>query len=198
VIDDWRSYRLEDFIPFTSEVYFRLIERVNEAWWPAQFVAIAFGLAVLILAVRGNYRWVLTLLAPAWAFSGIVFHFQHYAEINVAATWFGYTFIAQAALLLLLAAAVGKPELSSRPGPWRIATGTAITVIGLLAWPMVSLVRNESWTQSEFFALHPDPTTLATIGLIILCLRGFKAGLAALIPIAWGAISILTLIAMAP
>jgi len=198
VIDDWLSYRLEDFIPFTPEVYFRLIERVNEAWWPVQFVAIALGLATLILAVRGNPRWALALLAPAWIFSGIVFHLQHYAEINVAATWFGYMFIAQAALLLVLAVAMGKPDRSSRPGRWRMSVGATISVAGLLAWPLISPIRGDGWIQSEFFALHPDPTALATIGLIVLCLRGFKTGLAALIPIIWGAISILTLIAMAP
>lgn len=198
MIDDWRSYRLEDFIPFTPEVYFRLIERVNETWWPVQLLALALGLAALILAVRGNARWALALLAPAWAFSGIVFHLHYYAEINVAATWFGYLFIAQAVLLLALAATMGKPDPSSHPGRWRTVTGVAITVVGLLPSSLVSLARSENWSQSEFFALHPDPTALATIGLVILCLRGLKTGLAALIPIAWAAISILTLIAMTP
>jgi hypothetical protein len=198
VIDDWRSYRLEDFIPFTPEVYFRLIERVNEAWWPIQFVAIALGLAALILAVRGNTRSALALLAPAWIFSGIVFHLQHYAEINVAATGFGYMFIAQAILLLVLATATSRPDPSRHRDRWRTSIGVAITVVGLLPWPLVSLARSGGWSQSEYIALHPDPTALFTIGMVLLCLRGFKAGLAVLVPVVWGAISILTLIAMAP
>ena len=33
MIADWASYALADFIPFTAEVYARLVERVNEAGW---------------------------------------------------------------------------------------------------------------------------------------------------------------------
>ena len=198
MIDNWRSYRLEDFIPFTPEVYFRLIERVNEAWWPVQFVAIALGLVVLILAFRGKSRLALALLAPAWAFCGVVFHLQYYAEINVAASWFGYMFITQAILLLVLAAATSKPDPSRRPDRWRMSIGVAITVVGLLPWPLFSLMSSGDWSQSEYFALHPDPTALFTFGMVLLCLRGLKAGLAVLVPVVWGAISILTLIALAP
>ena len=70
-MSDWQSYRLEDFIPFSPEVYFRLVERINEAWWPLQFLALGLGLAALAAAWRGRVRVALVLLAPAWAASGM-------------------------------------------------------------------------------------------------------------------------------
>lgn len=44
-MNGWQTYRLEDFIPFTPEVYWRLLERINEAFWPLHVLAVAIGLA---------------------------------------------------------------------------------------------------------------------------------------------------------
>lgn len=55
-MNGWQTYRLEDFIPFTPEVYWRLLERINEAFWPLHVLAVAIGLAALLLALRGNRR----------------------------------------------------------------------------------------------------------------------------------------------
>lgn len=196
---DWRSYRLEDFIAFTPEVYFRLIERVNETWWPAWFLGLALGLTALLLALRGQGGFGLALLAPAWICSGVVFHLQHYAEINVAATCFGYAFLAQAGLLLALPASLRQDaDVSQRPRRWWWGIGSILAISGLLLWPLLSALCGGVWSRAEVFALHPDPTALVTLGMILICLRGLRAGLAALIPLAWALISALTLLAMQP
>ena len=31
---DWLSYKAQDFVPFTHDVYFRVIERTGETLWP--------------------------------------------------------------------------------------------------------------------------------------------------------------------
>lgn len=192
---DWLSYRLGDFIPFTNEVWFRLVERVNEAWWPLQFPVIVLGLAALVLAWRGRPRLALALLAPAWASTGIVFHLQRYAELNWAAVYFGAAFLVHAVLLLTLALFGRMPErrVERTPGTFVVA---AVALFGLVAWPAIVLVTGHGWNRAEVFALHPDPTAVASLGVALLALRGIRSGLATVIPLLWLGVSILTLVAL--
>ena len=185
MIDDWQTYRIEDFIPFTPEVYFRLVERVNEAFWPWQLATVALGLAALALALRGNRRAALAVLAPGWVVSAVVFHFDAYAEINVAAPWFGRAFIAQAVLLAVIAALPERRPPRTRPGAIQRSVGAAIAAIGICAWPLAPVLAGHGWTRAEVFGLHPDPTAVATLGIVLVVAAGLRAGLAMIIPALW-------------
>jgi hypothetical protein len=192
---DWLSYRLADFVPVTPEVYFRLVERVNEAWWPLQLLATALGLAALALAWRGRARLALALLAPAWATSGVLFHLQRYAELNWAAVHFGAAFLVQAALLLALALFGRDP--GRRPGGSpRAVIGAALALFGLVVYPVVAVVAGDGWSRAEVFALHPEPTAVATLGLVLLALTGVRAWLALVLPLLWLGVAALTLVAL--
>jgi len=195
VSGDWLSYRLADFIPVTPEVYFRLVERVNAAWWPLQLLAGALGLVALALAWRGRSRFALALLAPAWAASGVVFHLQRYAELNWAAVYFGGAFLVQAVLLLALALFGRDP--GRRPGATpRAVTGAALALFGLVAYPVVTAVAGDGWSRAEVFGLHPDPTAVATLGMVLLALTGARAWLALALPLLWLLVASLTLVAL--
>ncbi|RFF28215.1 MULTISPECIES: DUF6064 family protein [unclassified Wenzhouxiangella] len=182
---NWQSYRLEDFIPFSPEIYWRLVERINEAFWPLHILTAALGVAALTLALRGNTRVALALLAPAWLSSGIIFHFEYYAELNWAAPWFGWSFIVQAALLTAIAATNATPREPGHSGKVTRLSGAAITIGALLAYPLIT---------AETYGLHPDPTAIATLGILLVSLRGVIAWLAILIPTLWCLVSTLTLI----
>lgn len=182
---NWQSYRLEDFIPFSPEIYWRLIERINEAFWPLHILTVALGVAALTLALRGNTRVALALLAPAWLSSGIIFHFEYYAELNWAAPWFGWSFIVQAALLTAIAATNATPREPGHSGKVTRLSGAAIAIGALLAYPLIT---------AETYGLHPDPTAIATLGILLVSLRGVIAWLAILIPTLWCLVSTLTLI----
>ena len=195
MIADWASYALADFIPFTHEVYIRLIERVNAVWWPLQFLALGLGLTALVAAWHGRARVALALLAPAWVTSGVLFHLQYYAELTWAATWFGAAFLAQAALLLALALFGRMPERRVERTPGAVAVA-AVALFGLFAWPAMVLVTGHGWSRAEVFALHPDPTAVVSLGVALLALRGLRAGLATMIPLLWLGVSTLTLVAL--
>lgn len=195
MIDHWASYALVDFVPFTAEVYFRLIERINAAWWPLQLPAVALGLAALAFAWRGRARPALLLLVPAWAAGGAVFHLGHYVELNWAAAWFGGVFLAQAALLLGLALAGRVQERYPGRTP-RDAVAAALALCGLVGYPAIALIAGHGWVRAEVFALHPDPTAVATLGVVLVAMRGVRAGLAALVPLLWLAVATLTLVAL--
>lgn len=195
-MNGWQTYRLEDFIPFTPEAYWRLLERINEAFWPLHVLAVAIGLAALLLALRGNRRMALALLAPAWLTSGIIFHFTYYAELNWAAPWFGWGFVAQAALLLALALFAGSGRTHAPAKGLSAGIGATVAMVSLPGYPLIAATIGPGLSHAETYGLHADPTAIATLGVLLILLRGPSFWLASLIPILWCVIGSLTLIAI--
>lgn len=195
-MNDWSSYQLQDFIPFTVDIYLRLLERLNENFWPLQILTLALGIAALWLAARHHSRLLCLLLAPIWTFVGYGFFIQHYAELNWAGGDIGYFFFAQSFLLLLVAfsgagankSPVKQHILTTLP----VVIGWAIVLAGLIALPMLSVMIGHTWTQAEIFGIHADPTVITTLGLVLILFNGWRLWLLSLIPALWLLISALT------
>ena len=195
-MNDWQTYRLEDFVPFTPDIYGRLLERINETFWPLHIVAVAIGLTTLLLALRGHKRMALALLAPAWLTSGIIFHFTYYAELNWAAPWFGWGFVVQAALLLALAWFVGSIKAQGPSEGLSTWIGATVATVSLLGYPLLAATIGPGLSHAETYGLYPDPTAIATLGVLLIILRGPTLWLALLIPIVWCVIGSLTLMSI--
>jgi hypothetical protein len=202
VIDDWATYRLGDFVPFTAEVYFRLLERMNEAFWPLHLLTLLLGAVDLGLALRGRGRLALALLVPVWVFVAAAFFMQRYAELNWAGGAVGWVVLGQAVLLAILAGSgfglsvvdVGRrsPRMASMP----VLPGAAVAALGLVVHPLIAPLTGQGWLQAETFGLHPDPTAVVTLGIALIVLRPLAAWLMALVPLLWLVASGLTLVAL--
>lgn len=186
------SYTLQDFIPFTADIYFRLLERMGEAFWPLHLLTFALGLAAIWLAFKKRGRLACLLIAPVWAFVGYAFFIQLYAELNWAGGYIGYVFIAQASLLILIALTGLRFDNGSRTRPSAVI-GIAIALVGSMAWPFMAPLTGGFWFQAEVFGIHADPTAIVTFGLALVMLRGWGLWLISLIPAVWLLISGLTL-----
>ena len=170
-MSEWWSYRLSDFLMFSPRTYWRLVELYNHDVWPAQLAALALGFTALWLAASrraGAGRVLAALLAAAWLWVGWAFHWQRYATINWAAPYFAMAFAVQAGLLLGLGL--------SRPGagtPYAGGTlqnlGWLLAVTGVVFYPMAGLLAGRPWTQAEVFGIAPEPTALASLGLLLAC-----------------------------
>ncbi len=184
MIADWRSYTVADFVPFTAEVYARLIEQANAAHWPLHLVTVTSALAALVLAWRGRARFANALLAVAWAWVGVTFLMQRYAELSWAGRYFGWAFLAQTALLL--AAAVGGRGLGAPGRPFTAArvAGLAVAALGC-GYPLIAPLAGRPWLQAETFGIHPDPTAIATLGVCLVGLRGGWLWSAMIVPGLW-------------
>lgn len=192
-MSDWASYRVEDFIPFTSDVYLRLLERMGEAFWPLHLLTLAVGFAALGLAATRHVRLSCAIIAPLWLFVGIAFFMHRYGELNWAGDYVAWGFFTQAAILALVAATgVG---IAQPPGftHARAFVGATLAATGLLAYPLVAPLAGHAWLHSEVFGIHPDPTATVTLGVVLIGLRGIVMWLAAAICITWLAASGLTL-----
>src|SRR5690606_12605076 len=109
---------------FTADVYQRLTERQNETHWPAQYVALLAGIAIVALAARAYTRSAAALLAAAWLWLAMTFHFRLFAELTWIAHYTGGAFVVQAMLLLAIAWWGGfHVEVKNRPSRVTLGAG---------------------------------------------------------------------------
>ena len=186
---EWATYRLSDFLMFSQRSYYRMIALHNEALWPAHLLALAAGLAVLgciAPPAARTRRIALLVLATAWAWVAWAYHLQRYADINTAGPWFALAFGAQALLLCFMALrAYGAAPVRMQK---QVAQG--FTGLALIGYPLLAPASGRGWRQAEVFGIAPDPTAMATLGVLLAC-RAHP--IAWLIPLAWCAVSGATL-----
>jgi hypothetical protein len=180
---DLATYSLNDFVPFTPEVYFRLFTRLNEAVWPAHLAAVLVAGVIVWSAVRGRGRTVGILLAICWGWVGWIYHFELYASLNWAGTYSGWAFLVQSALLVAYGVAGRLDRHGDGPpdGPSRVAL--ALATFGLVMVPLFGPLSGRGWGGLQIFGVAPDPTALATLGFVLTAER--TRWLLVVIPVVW-------------
>lgn len=193
-MSEWWTYHLSDFLLFSPRTYYRLFGLYNLDIWPMQVAALAFGVAILVL-LRRHEPWagraVAAILAACWLFVAWAFHLERYATINWAAIWLAAAFALQA--LLLTWSGVLRGRLKFRIGPDAASRiGLCVFLFALAVQPLLGPLLGRSWTQVEIFGVAPDPTAVATLGLLLLAAGPVRWGLM-IIPLLWCAFSGVTL-----
>jgi hypothetical protein len=190
-MSEWWTYSLTDFLLFSPRTYYRLFELYNEAIWPAHLAAVALGLGVVFewRGKRENHgRIIAAILAVCWLWVAWAYFLERYAAINWAAPYFAAAFAIQAMLLLWSGFIRNRLNLeATRMGP-------ALFAFALTLQPLAGPLLGRDWRQMEFFAIAPDPTVVATIGILVAATRIHWHLLA--IPLLWCAVTGLTLWAM--
>lgn len=186
------TYRPEDFLLFSPRVYWRMFELHNAALWPLHLATLAAGLAIILLVLRRPPRrgpWVALILAALWAFVGWAFLWGRYAAINWAIVYVAPAFGMQA-LLLAIAAARGGLALDRKDASGWL--GVLFMAIGIVAYPLLPPLFERPWRSAEIFGIAPDPTAIATLG-VLLTASGRLVPLLSAIPLLWLLLSGLTL-----
>jgi Family of unknown function (DUF6064) len=193
LMSEWWSYAPEDFLLFSPRVYWRMFELHNRSVWPMQCIAMLLGLAISISLLRPrpwSDRAIAAGLALAWAWVAWSFLWMRYATINWAILYVAPAFLLEAVLLVLVGAGGGLAFEVDR----RVATGLglALFLYALILHPLAPLVEGRSLQAAEVFAIAPDPTAIATLGLLSLASRPAAAWLG-IVPAAWCLASWVTL-----
>ena len=184
-MSEWWTYRLSDFLMFSPQIYWRLVERYNRDVWPLQWLVLAAACLLLWLAIgprAGAPRITAVVLAAAWLWTGWAFHWQHYASINWAAQYLAVAFAIEA-VLLLAAAMLGARHGIAQASSAARRLGLIAAVCGVLLYPLVGLLFGRPIAQAEVAGLMPDATALTTLGLLFasgLPFRGWLAVIPAL------------------
>ena len=72
--------------------------------------------------------------------------------------------------------------------------GCGIFIFALVVQPLIGPLLGRSWLQTEVFGTAPDPTVVATLGVLVAAQRKYWGLL--ILPLVWCAISAATLWAM--
>lgn len=186
-MSEWATYTLSDFLMFSARTYYRLIELCNLAIWPLHLLAVAMGMALVILARRGDERsgrMAAVVLGVCWLWVAWAFHAEHYATINSAALYFAAVFALQGLLLIFAG------RLHATDG----RVGLGLLLVALFGYPLLALISGRPWQQAEVFGIVPDPTVAVTLALLALSSRAHWVLWP--VPLVWSAISGATLWAM--
>lgn len=188
-MSEWWTYTLSDFLMFSQRSYYRMIALYNEAVWPAHLPALVAGLVVIGYVARPEPRTrriALLVLAVAWAWIAWAYHLQRYADINTAGPWFALASGVQALLLCFMAL---RPH-GAAPARLQKQVALGLTGLAVIGYPLLALGSSSGWSRAEVFGIAPDPTAVATLG-VLLTFRAHSVGW--LIPLASCAVSGATL-----
>jgi hypothetical protein len=133
------------------------------------------------------------ILALFWTWVAWAFLWRRYSTINWAAVYLVPLFALQA--LLLLAAALGGSTVRNRINRRTRAAALTLFIGGVALYPAIAPLVGRGWNQAEVFGMAPDPTAIATLGLVLL-VPGRWSGWVKVVPVVWCLISGLTLWAM--
>ena len=162
-MSEWWKYHISDFLLFSPRTYYRMIEHHNEAVWPGQLATLALGVVVLVLLYRPapeRRRTIAGIFAVLWAFVAWAFLWKRYASINWAASYFAWLFAIEALLLARLTVRLSR-DFAAR-------VGVGLFLFSLAVYPLLAPLWGRGWRQAEVFGVAPDPTVLATLGLLLL------------------------------
>ncbi|GJL99073.1 MAG: hypothetical protein DHS20C07_07530 [Methyloligella sp.] len=173
------SYRLDDLLLFSPEVYFSSIAFYNQSIWPLPLLAIAISLLFFWLTLKLDPKKSIVavfILALGWAWCGAIYHFKFYQQINWMAYYYGWVFIGQSVLmmgwLLKTWLIIPKQESASHSetqivqnSKWQQTVGKTLIGLSVFALPLVGLIDGPNIKASLLLGLSPAPTLLATFGL---------------------------------
>jgi hypothetical protein len=189
-MSEWWTYTLSDFLLFSPKTYYRLFELYNRDLWPGQVLALALGVAILVLlrgGRQGHGRIVAAILAGCWAWIAWAFHYERYATINWAAAYFAAAFAIEA--LLMFWTGVIRGRLAFAPAADVAGrTGCALVLFAVFVQPLLGPAMGREWVQAEIFGVAPDPTVVATLGVLAAATKASSRFLL-IIPVLWCGVS---------
>ncbi|MBK0398485.1 hypothetical protein H0I76_04735 [Limibaculum sp. M0105] len=192
---DWLSYSPGDFLMFGPDVYWRLFALQNLSLWPLPVFAAGTGVTMLgALATPGRWKLRVIWLALALAWLGSA-HFiaARYVPINWPMKYAVWGFGVESALIVAAVLTGALLARDSRSGISR-TLGIGLIAYAVLLHPLIGLGFRRAFDQAEIIGLAPDPTALASLGLLLLIRRSPLRAALSIVPVAWCVTSATTLL----
>jgi len=169
MMSEWWTYDLSDLILFSSQTYYRLIEIYNSAIWPLQLVAILACIALLYLFRRPFKKFdkaTVMIVTASWLWVAWAFHWQRFANIHWVASHYAFFFVVQAALFAWAGIFQNALHLPTYNKIQR-RTGQSLVIFAFFIQPFLTILAGQNWKQIELFGISPEPTVVASIGLLL-------------------------------
>ena len=176
-------------LPFTRSEFLQVFVDYNQGIWPLQWVAGALGFVALAL-LRSDKPWadraIATILAALWTIMGVGYHWLFFSAINPAAYLFGGLFVATAIILLVEGAIRNRIRFQFHRGlkGW---LALLLFAYSLVVYPILGLAITHPYPETPLFGVAPCPTTVFSLGLLLLASYPRPMLLAA-VPLLWAGI----------
>lgn len=134
-------------LAYTTEVFFSVFALYNAAIWPAQVIAYALGVLVVLLSLRprkGSDKIIAACLAGSWLWTGVVYHMMYFATIEGAAWGFGAAFAMQGILFAWTGAARGRLRFRFSPNLYGWA-GLGLVIFSMAVTPLIGSLAGHGW-----------------------------------------------------
>ena len=157
-------------LPFSVEQFFALFERYNLAIWPAQLVAyVLAGFLVWSIAARRMMSWRVAAftLGAFWLWNGLVYHLAFFTAINPAAYGFAALFVVQGVALISSGLQAGNTRIIVERDAWT-AVAAGLILYAMVAYIIIGILVGHGWPRAPMFGVAPCPTTIFTLGVLIL------------------------------
>ena len=176
-------------LPFTLEQFLDVFRRYNASIGVAPLVLTFLGVTATAL-VSSRYPWrhraIGTILVALTLWTGIVYHWRFFTQINPAAWFFGALFVAQAALLAVFGAMRGLLVFRTRRGGASILAYVLIAY-ALAVYPVLGWMLGHGYPVGPSFGA-PCPTTIFFFGMTLLAIETVPVTVV-LLPMAWAVIA---------
>jgi hypothetical protein len=175
--------------PFTTEQFFEVFRRYNEALWPAQLGLIAVAFVAIALAIAGNpraSRFVSVILAALWLWMAVAYLPFAASIMSRGAIVLGALFVVQA--VLFGAYGVWKRWLEFRPrADLAGVTGLLLLAYALAGYPLLGAAFGQRYPAAPTFGL-PCPTAIFTLALLLWARPSMPRALLA-VPLLWAVVA---------
>jgi hypothetical protein len=176
-------------LPFTLDQFLQVFIIYNDAIWPAQIAAYAFGIVAVAALFRPGRAadWLASgVLGVMWLWTGIVYHGLYFSAVNPAAFGFGALFVVQGFALLYAGVLRHNLRFGIRQGLPALI-GAVFILYAAVLYPLIGIATGHGWPAMPMFGVTPCPVTIFTFGLLLLTVRRFSYWLL-VIPFVWSLI----------
>lgn len=173
-------------MPFTTEQFLNVFRLYNGSFPFMPIVTYAAGIGTLLFAGRDGQRTdraILSMLGFFWVWNGVAYHIGFFRAINPAAVIFGGLFVLQG-VLLLIAAARGRTMRITLGLTPKARLGSVFVLYAMVIYPILGHLLGHGYPASPVFGMAPCPTTIFTIGVLLLA-RGNVPVYLLVVPLLW-------------
>ena len=176
-------------LPFTERQFFDVFVRYNESLGLLPFViwgggAVLAGFFFWLRPIRN--AWIVWFLDAIWLINAVGYHLGSFWVINPAAPGFAGLFFLEA-IAFGTAAVTAKDDLFPQRGWVHYALSLSCVVFSLILYPVWMTLIGRGYPSMPVFGVAPCPTTIFTIGILIMMRSPHREWLFVL-PLIWAVV----------
>jgi hypothetical protein len=176
-------------LPFSRSEFLQVFADYNTAIWPLQPVAAGLGLLAIVVLYR-RFAWadrlIAGILCSFWTMMAVGYQWMFFSTVNDAAHAFGILFLLAALAFFVEGVVRSRMTFDVVPGV-RGWVAVLLVVYAFAVYPLIGLIVTHPYPETPLFGVAPCPTTIFTLGFLLL-VRHPRPWLLAAVPLLWSVI----------